>query len=104
MVPRVRNFMEHELKLDEPTREKWIRHWIGEGLAAMEGHLARDKETGKFAHGDAVTMADICVVSAGDRRGLSSRSTCRVRYPTVMRIASDAAWTLDAVRARRHPL
>ena len=63
MVPRVRNFMEHELKLDEATRNKWIRHWIGEGLAAMEGHLARDKETGKFAHGDAVTMADICLVS-----------------------------------------
>ena len=52
MVPRVRNFMEHELKLDEPTRNRWIRHWIGEGLAAMEGHLSRDKETGKFAHGD----------------------------------------------------
>jgi len=68
MVPRVRNFMEHELKLDEAARDKWIKHWIAEGLAAMEGHLSRDKETGKFAHGEAVTMAD--------RRGFL-QSRCR---------------------------
>src|SRR3954449_10818948 len=45
MVPRVREFMEHELKLDEAARTKWIKHWIGEGLAAMEGHLSRDRDT-----------------------------------------------------------
>ena len=80
MVPRVRNFLEHELKLDEPTRNKWIRHWIGEGLAAMEGHLSRDKETGKFAHGDAVTMADICLPARRSARA-SSRSTPRPIRP-----------------------
>ena len=85
MVPRVREFMEHELKLDEATRKRWIKHWIGEGLAAMEGHLSRDKETGKFAHGDNVTMADICVAAqvtgAGffkvERRSVSDRDAYR---------------------------
>ena len=100
MVPRVRNFMEHELKLDEPTREKWIRHWIGEGLAAMEGHLSRDKETGKFAHGDAVTMADICVAAQVTGAGFFKVDVSP--YPTVMRIAT-SCMELPAF-AKAHPL
>src|ERR1044071_7884906 len=86
MVPRIRNFMEHELKLDEPTRNKWIHHWIGEGLAAMEGHLSRDKETGKFAHGDSVTMADLCLVSQAAGAGFFNVDT--TPFPTVKRIAA----------------
>ena len=100
MVPRIRNFMEHELKLDEPTRNKWIQHWIGEGLAAMEGHLARDKETGKFAHGDTVTMADLCLVSQAAGAGFFNVDT--TPFPTVKRIAA-ACMALDAF-AKAHPL
>lgn len=100
MVPRVRNFMEHELKLDEPTRNKWIKHWIGEGLAAMEGHLARDKETGTFAHGDAVTMADICLVSG--MTGAAFFQVDTTPYPTAKRI-TETCMALDAF-ARAHPL
>jgi maleylacetoacetate isomerase/maleylpyruvate isomerase len=100
MVPRVRNFMEHELHLDESTRMKWIRHWIGEGLAAMEGHLSRDKETGKFAHRDAVTMADICVV--GQVTGAGFFNVDVAPYPTVKRIA-ETCMTIDAF-AKAHPL
>ena len=100
MVPRVRNFMEHELKLDEPTRNKWIRHWIGEGLAAMEGHLARDKETGKFAHRDAVSMADLCLVSQATGAGFFQVDLAP--YPTVKRIA-ETCMAIDAF-ARAHPL
>jgi maleylacetoacetate isomerase/maleylpyruvate isomerase len=100
MVPRVRNFMEHELKLDEPTREKWIKHWIGEGLAAMEGHLSRDKETGKFAHGNSATMADICVAAQVTGAGFFKVDVAR--YPTVMRIATSCMEL--APFAKAHPL
>ena len=100
MVPRVRNFLEHELKLDEPTRNKWIRHWIGEGLAAMEGHLSRDRETGTFAHGDSLTMADICLTSQAVGARFFEVDT--TPYPTVKRIA-ETCFAIDAV-ARAHPL
>jgi len=100
MVPRVRNFLEHELKLDEPTRNKWIRHWIGEGLAAMEGHLSRDKQTGTFAHGDSLTMADICLTSQAVGARFFEVDT--TPYPTVKRIA-ETCLAIDAV-ARAHPL
>jgi maleylacetoacetate isomerase len=100
IVPRVRNFLEHDLKLDEPTRLKWMRHWINEGLAAMEGHLARDKETGKHAHGDAVTIADICLTSQAV--GARYFEVDMTRYPTVQRIA-ETCLAIDGF-ARAHPL
>jgi maleylacetoacetate isomerase/maleylpyruvate isomerase len=100
MVPRVREFLEHELKLDEAARTKWIKHWIGEGLGAMEGHLSRDKDTGKFAHGDNATMADICVAAQVTGAGFFKVDVAP--YPTVMRIAT-SCMELPAF-AKAHPL
>jgi len=63
IVPRVREFLADELGLDEPTRLKWIRHWIAAGLGAVEAHLSRDQETGLYCHGDTVSVADLCLTS-----------------------------------------
>lgn len=100
IVPRIRNYLETELKLDEATRTRWIQHWIGEGLRTLETHLARDAESGRYAHGDAVTLADVCVtqqVVSGRIFGCDMSP-----YPTATRIA-DLCLQQDAF-ASAHPL
>jgi maleylacetoacetate isomerase len=99
LVPRVREYLEHQLKLDEPTRMTWCRHWITEALTAMETHL-KDKATGRYCHGDAVTVADICLVSQA--AGAKFFQVDTAPYPTVNRIV-DACQSIDAF-ARAHPL
>src|SRR5690242_8498287 len=49
IVPRVREYLAHELKLDEATRMAWCRHWHARALTALEAHLG-GKETGRFCH------------------------------------------------------
>ncbi|MPZ39671.1 MAG: maleylacetoacetate isomerase [Rhizobiales bacterium] len=100
VVPRVRNYLEHELKLDEPTRLKWIRHWSKEALATLETHLSRDPQTGRYCHGDTITTADLCLVS--HVAGAKLFEVDLGPYPTVARIA-EACLVLDAV-SRAHPL
>jgi maleylacetoacetate isomerase len=99
LVPRIREYLEHQLKLDEPTRMTWCRHWITEALTAMEAHL-QDKATGRYCHGDAVTVADICLVSQA--AGAKFFQVDTAPYPTVNRIV-DACQAIDAF-ARAHPL
>jgi maleylacetoacetate isomerase len=63
IAPRVRNYLETELHLDEAARNRWCAHWMGKALEAIEGHLAQEPETGRFCHGDTPTIADICLAS-----------------------------------------
>ena len=100
VVPRVREFLEHEYKLDEPTRTAWCQHWSRQALNALEAHLSSEKETGKFCHGDAVSIADICL--ATHVTGANFFKVDLSGYPTVRRIA-DACFAIDAF-AQAHPL
>jgi maleylpyruvate isomerase len=59
---RVLQYLEHELQHDKTTRETWYRHWVQRGFDALEQRLAGDAATGRFCHGDAPTMADVCLV------------------------------------------
>jgi maleylacetoacetate isomerase len=43
------------------SAEDWQRHYIGSGLAAVE-RMLNNPQSASFCHGDAVTMADICLV------------------------------------------
>src|SRR6478752_5077305 len=101
VVPRIRTYMEKELKLDEPTRNRWLQHWSMEALKAIESHLAKEKETGRFSHGDAPTIADICL--AGQVIGATAYFKCDVSgVPTVKRVY-DECMKIDAF-SRFHPL
>src|SRR5580698_6668785 len=59
---RVLRYLEDKLSLDKATRDAWYRHWIELGFEALERWLVRDPATGRFCHGDSVTMADLCLV------------------------------------------
>jgi maleylacetoacetate isomerase/maleylpyruvate isomerase len=99
-VPRVRNYLLQELKVDNDTMMKWVRHWQNEALRAVETHLSRDQATGKYCHGDAVTLADVCL--AGQVVGSGFFNVDLKAYPTVARIYN-ACMQIDAF-ARAHPL
>jgi maleylacetoacetate isomerase len=100
IVPRVREFLEHEFKLDEAQRMKWIHNWIGAALAALETNLAGNPATGRYCQGDAITIADICLVSQAAGGNLFKHDM--TPYPTVRRIA-ETCMQIDAF-ARAHPL
>ncbi len=65
-----------------------------------EARLAREPETGRFCHGDAPTVADLCLIS--QVMGARGFKIDTADLPTVHRI-TDALLGLDAV-ARAVPL
>jgi maleylacetoacetate isomerase/maleylpyruvate isomerase len=101
IVPRVRNYLDRELHVDEPSRMKWLQHWLDGGSRVIEEMLCRDSRTGRFCYGDAPTMADVCLIphvtSAQMLYGCDFSA-----YPTIRRIV-DAAMRLR-VFADAHPM
>ena len=100
LVPRVRNYLEKELKIDEAARTRWCQHWVMEALMAVETHLSREKETGRYCHGNSPTLADICVATQVFGAKFFNCDTAPV--PTVMRVFSECM-KLEAFD-KSHPL
>jgi maleylpyruvate isomerase len=59
---RVLQYLEKDLGHDKTLRDAWYGHWVRMGFDAIERRLVRDAETGRFCHGDAPTLADVCLV------------------------------------------
>ncbi|HET7910844.1 MAG TPA: maleylacetoacetate isomerase [Pseudolabrys sp.] len=100
IVPRVREYLAHEFKVDEAGVTKWAQHWHRAALGALEEHLAGEKETGMYCHGEQITVADICVAS--QVAGANFFKVDLAPYPTVSRIAATCA--KNEAFARAHPL
>ena len=91
IVPRVREYLEHEYKVDEPGVPKWGYHWHQAAFEALEANLAGSKETGRYCQGDAITVADICL--AAQSVGAAYFKCDIAPYPTVKRIVDACSRT-----------
>ena len=100
IVPRVREYLAHEYKVDEAGVLKWGHHWHVEALKALETNLAGSKQTGRYCQGDQITIADICL--AGQAAGSTYFKVDLAPFPTVKRIV-DTCMQNDAF-ARAHPM
>jgi maleylacetoacetate isomerase len=85
--PRVLRYLTGTLGVSEAQKDTWYRHWVEEGLQAVEKLLTASPQTGRFCHGDTPTLADLCLVPqvANGRRFKADLSAC----PTVLRIDAE---------------
>lgn len=89
----VLTYLKRELKADEAAEKRWYQHWVAEGFAAFEALLAGSRATGRFCHGDAPGLADICLVPQVFN---AQRYDCPLGgYPTLMRVFAECM-KLDA--------
>ncbi|MCL4799715.1 MAG: maleylacetoacetate isomerase [Burkholderiales bacterium] len=89
--------------LDDAGVNAWYRHWIADGFAMIESYLVSEGRSGRYCLGDAVTLADCCLVPQVFN---AQRYECDLApYPTAMRIF-DACMRLpafDAAQPSRQP-
>ena len=99
---RVLKYLKHELRQPQAAIDAWYRHWCEEGLAACERQLG-DGESGRFCHGDAVSMADACLVPQIFNAQLFEVDLSR--YPLAMDIFARcmALPAFDAAQPSRQP-
>lgn len=94
---RVLKYLQGTFGIDDAAKDLWYRHWIEEGLAALE-EMARPR-AGAFLFGDAPTIADICLVpQLYNARRFSVPLTA---YPTLRR--ADETASAHAAFAAAHP-
>jgi maleylacetoacetate isomerase len=94
---RVLKYLKNDLGVSEDAKDEWYRHWVAEGLAALE-EMARPR-AGAFLFGDTPTIADICLIpQLYNARRFSVPIT---DYPTLRR--ADETASAHAAFAAAHP-
>ncbi|QRG09061.1 maleylacetoacetate isomerase [Xanthobacter dioxanivorans] len=99
---RVLDHLKRELGADQAALDAWCRRWIGDGLAACEALLAREREA-PFAFGDGPGIAEICLIPqmfSADRFGVDLSGMPRLRR---LRAACEALPAFADAHPARQP-
>lgn len=81
---RVLKRLRTQFEADESAVNDWYRHWMAEGLRTLEDYVVREGLSGRFIHGDAISMADTCLVPQIFN---AQRFSCPLDgYPTLMAV------------------
>lgn len=81
---RVLRYLVKELGASEDSKNTWYRHWVEQGLAALETRVVAERRSGRHVLGDRVSLADVVLVPQVFN---ARRFDCRLDHvPTLMRI------------------
>jgi len=81
---RVLRYLVKELGASEDRKNTWYRHWVEQGLAALEARVVAERRSGRHVLGDQVGIADVVLVPQVFN---AKRFDCRLDHvPTLMRI------------------
>jgi maleylacetoacetate isomerase len=84
---RVLKYLKGPLGASEEAKDAWYRHWVAEGLAALEALAA--PRAGDYLFGNAPGLADICLVP--QLYNARRFSVPLDSYPTLLRADATAA-------------
>lgn len=96
---RVGHYLRAHLGAEERDVRAWQHHWLNESFTAVEKLLGNSALTGRFAHGDRPTLADIALVPqvyAAQRQGVSID-----KWPQLARVVDSAL--AEPAFMRAHP-
>lgn len=83
---RVLAYLRNHFAADEKAQGDWFRHWVAEAFGPFEQRLTTEPETGRYCHGDQISIADICLAAQ-----LTNNKRFDVDlqpYPTIRRIGA----------------
>lgn len=95
--PRVTEFLGATIRFNKMQKLHWYHHWVKQGFSAVENNLRAISSNGRYCLGDAVTMADACLIPQVYN---ALRFDCPMQdYPLISAIYSHCSGLADFIAA-----